>query len=1208
MSSKHPSLPWQRLARYAPVLALALPLSAQQANQQTGNTAANNGANTTNEEELIVLSPFQVDSTKDKGYYAENTLAGSRIKSNLADLASSISVVTKQQMEDTASLDINDVFRYEANTEGSSTYTPLIVDRGTAKDTVSGYSFGNNGDATMNAQSNRVRGLAAPDIALNYYPASRRVPFDAYNTQSIEISRGPNSLLFGLGTPAGIVNQSTATASTVKDTNSIGLRTDNYGTMRGSFAVNRALIKDKLGIYVAGLYNNQQFDRKPSYDLTRRQYAAVTYRPFQKTTLRASFENYRNDANRPNFLTPRDFVTPWLQSGRPGYDPISRTVTIMDTGVVKGPYVFDSKSPGYVAGQLTNDAALNSTTSPNYVAGINWDQVSRPLLRIDNGQMVDYFQRNPVLVVDAWTDPAQKVTPASEGWVAQDPRYAIYDRRWTSSTNLPTPTMTMDGKTYTIGTYQYPGVTNKAIYDWTKYNTNQANFGYTKAQNYNFEVEQEILPNLHFSAGWLRQDVSSIDNYTISQLTGSTLAIDTNLKLPNGDVNQYFGLPYVQDYTPDTFKNWELSDNYRAMLAYEADFTRRNDWMKWLGKHRLLGMWSAQYVDARIERWRMNWIAAGDDQARLRYMPNAAVAGWNLWNNGSGYMQRNYYLASPGDPQATVTQSTGFWGNKGWEHPQVNNITVYNYDTGKWETASIANAIIFADNGSYKTRREVESLNAGLQSYFLDERIVTTLGWRHDDYKARKTTTGIIKDKDGNVVSAALKTTEVFSDGQADYGLVMNRWDRWDEMKGDTKTIGAAIRPFKGMRFLRSGVENGNTWAEFVDGLTIYVNKSDNFNPPANYQTDYFGKSLPKPEGDGKDIGIGFQLFGNKLVGRVNWFETKATNARTSDAGTLLTRLAYGDTTLMYNWAATIVRIQDGADYLNDKKWNSTTLTDAQIDRVYQIMGLPRDYYAGVSVGGTQDTKAKGLELQLTYNPTNSWTIKVTASKQETTYTNIAPQYDEWKAVRMPVWTSAKAPGNLPATEFTDANGTEYSLKDFWSAYGYSSAAKVNNTDGNTNTQNYFNNNVESQYGIAKALEGAVAANQRKYHASLISNYQFSRGWAKGFSVGGSERYESKAAVGYLGKAADPTRPTVITASDPTKPVYLDNGNYYTDLWIAYGRKIWNDRVKWKIQLNCNDVFENGGLRPIAVNWDGLPYAYRIIDSRQFVLSSTFEF
>ena len=47
-----------------------------------------------------------------------------KLNSNLADLAASITVVTKQQLDDTGALDINDVFLYMANTEGAGTYTP----------------------------------------------------------------------------------------------------------------------------------------------------------------------------------------------------------------------------------------------------------------------------------------------------------------------------------------------------------------------------------------------------------------------------------------------------------------------------------------------------------------------------------------------------------------------------------------------------------------------------------------------------------------------------------------------------------------------------------------------------------------------------------------------------------------------------------------------------------------------------------------------------------------------------------------------------------------------------------------------------------------------------------------------------------------------------------------------------------------------------
>lgn len=1175
---------------------------------ETGKSDAKPGADDT-----IVLTPFSVTTSKDSGYFAENTLAGSRLNTNLSDLAASITVVTKQQLDDTASLDINDVFKYEANTEGSGSFTPSITDRGTAKDAVAGYSLGNDGGTTTNAQSNRVRGLSAPDAAINYFPTNTRIPFDSYNTQSVEIARGPNSILSGLGSPAGIVNQTVAQATLNRNTNEVTVRTDQYGSFRTSFSLNRSLLPDKLAVYVAFLYNNQQFERKPSSDLTRRQYGAITYKPFKKTTIRAFAEGYLNNANRPNFVSPRDFVTPWIKSGRPVYDPIARTVTKLDGGQTFGPYVLSTLSPGYVAtvngvAVPASAAALTATTSPWFVPGITFDNISRPLLRLNNGSIVDYFQRQPVLYRPVQTNPEVAVpTAASLGWVPQDPRYAILDRQWTASTNQPIPTTTIGGKTYTYGSYQLPGVTDKSIYDWKKYNINQANFAKLRAGNYNAEIEQEILPNLFFNAGWLRQDIDSTENYTISQLTGATVTVDTNSKLINGQNNAYVGLPYISDSTPDTFYQPETDDNYRAMLAYDLDLSKESGWKKWLGHHRLLGLWSEQDVKGKVERWRLAFTG-GDADGTLRYLPNTTLNnGYNLWNDHA--FARNYYLSSPGNPQGVVTQSTGFFGNRGWDSAFTTPIEVYNYNTGQFQKDQLTIQDAFADNGSYTRQREVKSTTFAVQSNLLEDRLITTLGWRRDEYRARRTTTGAITRVDGTTVAPALTALQVFhtNNGIADYDMVMNRWNRWDELSGETRTLGGAFRPLKGWTAIDRKANDGSVLADLARNFSLYYNQSSNFNPPTAFQTDYFARPLPKPTGSGKDGGFGFSMLNNKLVARVNWFTTENLNERTSQAGTLLTRLAYGDTTLMVPWAQSVVRLRHGANPAVSN-WNSDTVnpltSTALTQEVWDLVKLPVNYYAGTSVAGTQNSKAKGVELQVTYNPLPNWTMKLTGGKQETVYSKVAPEYDAWLAVRMPVWLAATAP-DIP--DFVDGAGTAYSLKSFWNGYGYTSAARQSNTDGSTTTQNYFNNTVVSQVALAKALEGAVAADQRKYHMSYLTNYVFREGKLKGFSVGGSERWESKAAIGYFGKVGDPTQPLNINLADITRPVY-DKGNFYTDLWVSYSRKLFNDRIGWKLQLNVNNVTEGGHLQATAVNFDGTPWAYRIIDSRQFILTSSFTF
>ena len=111
--------------------------------------------------EVVQLSPFQVAADSDRGYQALNTLSGTRLNSKLEDLGSSITVVTKQQMTDLGMLDINDVFRYEASTEGTDSFTQFVRNR-----------TGGVGDQAQSdpQQANRIRGLGAAAGTVDVVP------------------------------------------------------------------------------------------------------------------------------------------------------------------------------------------------------------------------------------------------------------------------------------------------------------------------------------------------------------------------------------------------------------------------------------------------------------------------------------------------------------------------------------------------------------------------------------------------------------------------------------------------------------------------------------------------------------------------------------------------------------------------------------------------------------------------------------------------------------------------------------------------------------------------------------------------------------------------------------------------------------------------------------------------------------------------------
>lgn len=1191
---------------------------------------------------VVLLSPFQVDSSQDKGYFAQNTLAGSRLRTNIADLGSSITVITAQQLEDTASVDINDVFRYEANTEGSSTYTPSIqsLRNDGVVDVNAGFTAGSSGSPQTNATANRVRGLGAPGSSWNYYTSIGQVPFDAYNVQSIEISRGPNSLLFGLGSPAGIVNQTSAQAVLNRDSQSVSFRTDGYGSVRASGAFNQSIVEDKLAIYGAVLVDNKEFQRKPSYDDTTRVYGALTFRPFQKTVLRGFFESYENDNRRPNTLTPRDSVTEWRTAGSPAYDPTTGLIYRTQSGEVIGPLALRAGSPriaqtrAYIESQPNYNAslwnaartqyngvnifgggAISDPRSPLYTPGLVIPTISRPILQIDDGQVQNYFYAQADRyrqVYGTATNPAANapVYPAAEATIFANPvNAAAYDAAWTQSGFW---TAIGNG----VGSYRYPGVTNKGIYDWENINVFQMNFGHDENKTFNLEIEQEILPTLNFAAGWFRQEFESVTNYTVSQLNVATLFVDTNLKLQDGRPNPYFGQPYVLDFDPDRFVNTTDADNYRAMVAWTPDFTKNANWTKWLGSHQVIGLATRESTTTSLTRQR--WFVLNSDEAANRTIffsanPNnnadGSPTGWSFANRGS---QRHFYLSNPGDqPYGTVTESSGEFNNSSYS----GRMQYWDYDARAYRTLGMETGYIDFEASSGRNQREIDSLSAGITSRFWNDRIISTLGVRKDKYKARATTTGVIVDEAGNQVEPGLTAPERFVNGIWQKERVFNRWNRYDRIEGSTSTTGVVFRPFDNWAGIEQRSAEGSQVHQFLSSLGFSYNKSDNFNPPPGAQVDAFGNDLGKPEGQGEDWGVQFALFDNKLFARVNWFKASNEKERTNP-GTSISRLTNNvDTTLFRNWARTIALINLGQDPTADNFGANLTPAEEQSvqDAAEVIWGLPYDYYDDLgTIAATRSAEAEGVEVQVTYNPTPNWTMKFTGGSQETKYANVLKEFDEYYAFRYPTWAAAQAnnfllPQYRQFATYTASNGIETNLTNFLSSYGYRPEIRLGDQFGSENVQLYYDNNVTPQYAVARDLEGQAAPGQRKYRWSFLTNYTFDEGLLKGFSLGGSQRWEDKAVIGYFGKANPGSGSTDLTLSDTTRPIY-DEGNTYTDLWVSYSRKIWDGKVGMKIQLNVSNVFESGGLRIVGVNYDGSPNAYRIIDSRQFVLSTKFDF
>lgn len=348
---------------FAMAAALSLLLNSGWAQAAAPTTPDNPKAKDDNGE-TIELSPFVVDSSKDQGYRATSTLAGSRINTSLKDVAQSITVVTKEFLNDVSAVGINDVLAYTANTEGTRDFTPATVFLGRPGDNVAGNSNG----------SNRIRGLQAADLTRDYFfTIGTYNGFDSYNLDEVTINRGANSILAGIGSPAGIINYSPQLAGLAKDKTEVSFRFGSFGDLRGTLNTNVVAMKDVLAFRVAAAYSDKGFKQDPSYNKDHRLYFTGTYQPWKKTTIRASFETQNVKANNPNSITPEDGVTQWIQSGKPMYTsgtPVSRltvdgannpTLVYNSSGKLEGSYNFgDPHNP--------SDLFFQSTLTSSYVA------------------------------------------------------------------------------------------------------------------------------------------------------------------------------------------------------------------------------------------------------------------------------------------------------------------------------------------------------------------------------------------------------------------------------------------------------------------------------------------------------------------------------------------------------------------------------------------------------------------------------------------------------------------------------------------------------------------------------------------------------------------------------------------------------------------------------------------------------------------------
>ena len=219
--------------------------------------------------ETVELSPFVVASGSENGYQATQTLNGTRLKTDLRDVGSALTVFTEELMNDLGANSIYNLMAFAPNTD------PFVM---------STSDITGNGNDFINIPTKFVsRGGASTSVAQDFF--ANGIPQDRFNSEALTFTRGPNAILFGLGNAAGAFISSTKRAK-FTDSRTVEQQMDSRGGHRLTIDLNQVLIKKYLAVRYAGLFEGMNSFRLHTNDYQRRQFVTLNFTPFRRTTLR----------------------------------------------------------------------------------------------------------------------------------------------------------------------------------------------------------------------------------------------------------------------------------------------------------------------------------------------------------------------------------------------------------------------------------------------------------------------------------------------------------------------------------------------------------------------------------------------------------------------------------------------------------------------------------------------------------------------------------------------------------------------------------------------------------------------------------------------------------------------------------------------------------------------------------------------------------
>lgn len=1218
-------------------------------------------------DDIYLLSPFEVTTESNSGYTTTETLAGTRIKTDLKDLAQSISVINTQFLKDTGANSSEDLLVYTTNTEVGGVY-------GNYTGTGGSQTYNESGKLVNPSTNNRVRGLDAADNTRDYFLSE--VPWDGYNVDRVEMQRGPNSILFGVGSPAGIINVTSKTAF-FDDAREIEFRVDDQGSLRGVVDINQVILEDELAIRMIALDEHTVYQQKPAYEKDKRIFLSARYEPkiFKNgtTSIRVTYENGEIDANRPRSLPPIDRISPWFQTeDADGVEALNkRTINPIDT------YDYYINNPKW-------QTEYNNTVYNWFAGGATIGSIGSP------GNPAQYFDstgNNPSIPTISRIGAVVKTNWGRNDQGQIDGSISGFDnftRSGIAGYNAYA-TNTFAGGAY----YSDYSLSDPTIFDfYNKLIDGDNKKEWQDWETVNASVSQTFLDNrIGFDLSTFYQ---AYEEGRMSALDGSNYAISVDLYKYqlDGSENPNVGRAFVggsgsggnyqnfidrvshratafadirsTDFLEESWLTRVLGHHLLSLLvsedtrktdarnfkrwAYDSDFAkatgselgldssiRNYDWISYIGGN----MTDASITTpSGLNLSGVNGVINPGGYTTVRYFDSTwtgAATGPTSWADPYEYYRHDYKNIHefPGDVTlSTSTQSENPDNYVGWTDQEFRVLSADDGDIDRLYSAIT------------KKENTITSVGVTLQSYMLDDCLVATYGWR--------------KDRVRTVEGTAPE--DAFNVATTDYQLTKNTASAIHYADGISRTWGVVLH----------SPDFVNKHLPLDMKFSVFYGQGENFKADAP-RGDVFGNQIDNPQGETKDYGFVISALDGRVSLKTTWYETEVKNATlpgTEGTGGLTYWIwAVPNWGTTYSLAA-LDGIADPQIRQGNWGWPWAAMVNYSSDDVDTSTGatIPYDHAREYIFSIVKDFFTN-MPIDQHFADEYGMNINVDAMHAA----GAAADYDNkstWDALyaAMPLY------GKNPDTGVYDTGPSGYGAQflDPMGKTAYGSEGQLRSfSSGATATSDTISKGIEWELSARITDNWNVMLNVSKTEATINAvspsitkavndMTAFLDTNAGNLCLWGSDNLATiwetnilrpystlMSKIGSSASEVSPWRANIITnynftegflkgvsvgmayrwedervlgyqynestdALDITKPWYGPTEDHI-DIWVGYGRAI-TDKIDWRIQLNVKNVGESDHLVPTYIQPDGTTGYSRIAYGTSFFVTNTFKF